>query len=520
MATTRTPEQEAARKKLLDTGKYETYINSAGNEDIRLKPSYQTATATTQQPAVQPVATKSTTDMLLESLIGKLTQQNQNKVDFNNYLSNWKPDMSQQQYVDTAVNAATAAQNTAYDNSVAAIRQRVANILSGLNTQMASLPEKYRGAYEQNNQNAYDQAEAIKQIMARRGLLTSGVDVGNQKQTQNTYNAAEQGITAQMNADKTDLMNQINQANTNAEMDISAAEQARQNAIAEAQSQAVREYIDYVNSQKQFAADNYWRGAEYDLNSQKIYNDLLGMAANYSLGRQELSEDARQFNESLRENARQFAESQGLEYDRLSQQDKQFYDNLAQEQKQFESKMEQDSKQFAASMGYNYARLKEDGRQFDARLGYDTEALAQEFQLATAQMTNSLAIARLGNGYKEDGSGLSEKWNEEYKMWKADYELELKSFDTSKQAYYTQEADRVSSGVASLMGQFEAALKNKNDTASAGRIGNQIVSLIKTSGMPESAKIEYYKTIINAANSAGVKIRMPLTMSEMNRFKD
>lgn len=53
MAQTRTAEQEAARARLLATGKYETYTNAAGRTDIRLKKEYQT-NPTPTTPPTQP----------------------------------------------------------------------------------------------------------------------------------------------------------------------------------------------------------------------------------------------------------------------------------------------------------------------------------------------------------------------------------------------------------------------------------------------------------------------------------
>ena len=89
--------------------------------------------------------------------------------------------MSQQQYLDNVTNAATAAQNTVYDNTTSSIKQRLANILTQYNGQLAGLPNQYKPLYEENTQNAYNQDQSVKQTMARLGLLNSGVDVGNQK---------------------------------------------------------------------------------------------------------------------------------------------------------------------------------------------------------------------------------------------------------------------------------------------------------------------------------------------------
>jgi hypothetical protein len=67
----RTPEQEAARTKLLDTGRYEEYINAAGQKDIRLKGAWQApavpATPATQVPSRTPTTTSPTGQVGLRS---------------------------------------------------------------------------------------------------------------------------------------------------------------------------------------------------------------------------------------------------------------------------------------------------------------------------------------------------------------------------------------------------------------------------------------------------------------------
>ena len=80
-----------------------------------------------------------------------MLSQEQKQVNFNDYLSSWKPDMSQQEYVDLAVNNTTAAQNTAYDNIAIAIQKRLANQLGGYNNQLADLPGQYKPIYEQKH---------------------------------------------------------------------------------------------------------------------------------------------------------------------------------------------------------------------------------------------------------------------------------------------------------------------------------------------------------------------------------
>ena len=61
MAKTRTAEQEAARARLLATGKYETYTDATGKTDIRLKKEYQTKPTPTTPPAQPEVGLPSYT---------------------------------------------------------------------------------------------------------------------------------------------------------------------------------------------------------------------------------------------------------------------------------------------------------------------------------------------------------------------------------------------------------------------------------------------------------------------------
>jgi hypothetical protein len=63
MAQTITPEMQAARDKLLATGKYETYTNAAGGTNLRLKTAFQTnpVVAPTSTPAATPAVTSTAT---------------------------------------------------------------------------------------------------------------------------------------------------------------------------------------------------------------------------------------------------------------------------------------------------------------------------------------------------------------------------------------------------------------------------------------------------------------------------
>lgn len=63
---TRTPEQDAARQRLLNTGKYELYTNPAGQTDIRLKKEYQKPVSTT--PAAQAPAPVTQTSSVAPSI--------------------------------------------------------------------------------------------------------------------------------------------------------------------------------------------------------------------------------------------------------------------------------------------------------------------------------------------------------------------------------------------------------------------------------------------------------------------
>jgi hypothetical protein len=81
----RTPEQDAARKKLLETGRYEEYINDIGQADVRLKGASQTAsTSQNTQPQINNAAItaldnvspqRQKTNQLVDSLLGSYNTQ-------------------------------------------------------------------------------------------------------------------------------------------------------------------------------------------------------------------------------------------------------------------------------------------------------------------------------------------------------------------------------------------------------------------------------------------------------------
>ena len=498
VTSTPDPDRELARKirdGVIPTNEIDGRVKALGSGI-----AYTPAPVVQQQipvpaPVVAPV---STTDILIQSLLGKLLGQEQNKADFGSYMSTWKPGMSQNEYVNTAANAIGAAENTKYDNNTASIKQRVANILSGLNNKMATLPGKYQGAYDANTQNAYDQSENIKLIMARRGLLTSGIDVGNQKQTENTYNASAQGITAQLNADKTDLTNQMNMANSDAESEITAAERERQNAIASGKASAQRDYIDYIDKQKQFASDNFWKGANYNLDAQKVQSDLIGMAGNYSQGQQQLSQDAQQFNAKIQQDAQQFAASNDLDWANLNSSEKQFYTKLAQEQTQFTSQMTQDATQFAATQGYNYNKLKQDGRQFDVQMGYNYAELSAQNIRAANSLANSLATANISAGMTADGKWTA-KFEEEKRQFDEGYKLQLRDMDLKTKDFYQRENDRVDG----MLGQLLDVHFTTTDETKKRELASQIIASVKSSSLQESTKNEKYKMI---SEITGVRI--------------
>jgi len=68
MAQTITPEMQAARDKLLATGKYETYTNASGGADIRLKTAFQANPVAT--PIATPTATPAVTSTATTANIG------------------------------------------------------------------------------------------------------------------------------------------------------------------------------------------------------------------------------------------------------------------------------------------------------------------------------------------------------------------------------------------------------------------------------------------------------------------
>lgn len=420
---------------------------------------------------------KAQQDAITKMLQDQLNAQKQAQVDFNSYISGWSPDMSSQQYVDLAGNATQAAENTKYDNNIAVLKNKLSNVLAQLNGRLTVLPNEYKDEYANNEQSKYNALESVKSILAKRGLLNSGVDVGNQMQQTNKYDTLRQGIDLDLQGAKNNVNTDITTAKNDYESGVASADMERSNIVAQNKAKAAQDYIDYAQKQKQFAADNFWKGADYKLSSDKVNNDLLGQIANYSTNAQQLNQQAQQFQIEISQKASEFATSQGLEYNKLSQQDKQFYDGLAQDQKQFESKAKQASDQFAAQLGLDSAKLKEDGRQFDAKLGYDYESLKSENTRASNQISTQLALAKI------DSDTASSKLTEEKRQFDAELKNHTKELDLNTQQFVQKENDRLDKAMYDYLSDYKTA-----DDTQKRSIAVQIVGMINSSNLPESIK--------------------------------
>lgn len=446
------------------------YASAMTNEDF-LK---QLGFGATPAPAVPVVNIPTTQD----AFAGATTPDQQRAIAqaaFDNYLKNWKPDISKEQFVTDARNVGTTAANLKYDSVMADLKQRVANIINQYSTQLGNVDNNYSSVYQENAQNSYDAKEAVRRKLARAGMLNSGVDVGNTQQVMNTTNMAKQKIDLQKQGEKDTLNNNITDTNRNLEMDLNQATQEKGNFLANVEAQAAQDYMNYMNQQKQFMADNYWKGANYAIDSTKVNNDLVGMKANYGLESAKLSQSASQFATSLQQ-----------KYDEMAQQGGQFTQEMALKNKelavqnaQFYDKLKQEADNFKSSLKLDERKLEEDKRQFDDNLGFQRDKMGADLNLGYAQVSASLSNSIL------DANTANARLSEEMRQFNSEFEMKQTEMGMAKDSWIQKENARVDEAIINL-------------AKSGGQYQSSIPGIISSSNLPDSVKQAKLKMIQEA----------------------
>lgn len=119
----------------------------------------------------------------------------------------------------------------ARNSAIAAIMQRL-NTLKGMyGTQMEDLDEEYQKLINQNEVQRYKSKGAIREALANRGQLDSGLGRQEQLYLDTKYGNQTSNLKAQKQKAKQDIQNLINQAIAEAEADKAETNNAYNNAL-------------------------------------------------------------------------------------------------------------------------------------------------------------------------------------------------------------------------------------------------------------------------------------------------
>lgn len=369
---------------------------------------------------------------------------------FDSYMKNFNPGMSQDEFVSKAMDTGNAAASLKYDATIADLKKRVANIIANNQTQLQNLDNTYKPAYENNQQDAYDSKENVRRILAKRGMLGSGIQIGAEQQADNVADKARQNIDLSKASTTNELNSAITGANNDFETDLASLEAQKNDYLAQVRAQAAQDYQTYVDKQKQTATDNFYKNLNYESNQDALKQGLLGTLSQYDLGLKGInSSDTQAANK--------------LKFD---------YANLKATQEQA-----------AKELGFKYTELDSKNQQFDKSLGLETQKLREQTKLGYAELANKMETARLDFGIAKQKLGMEMK----------QYDLALKELTAKTNAQdkeiYVAENSRVDSAIGKLLEMAEA------DVVDRTKAGQTLASIIYSSGLTDAMKAEKKKMI-------------------------
>lgn len=403
----------------------------------------------------------------MQSTENNYTPTATNNNDYSNYApetpQSYEPQYSTQNIIDMITKNANQQYNAQADN----LRGRVANIIAQFTQQLGGVDAQYQQAYQQNEQSKYQSNEAMKEVLARAGLLGSGVQIGNLKQNEMNYNMSNQAIDLQKQAQKDKLGNQITNTQRDLEYELNKMVGNRDSYINEQTLGEMRRTDD-------IGRDEYWKQYEANLKRQEVINDMTKFDKMYSLQeRQQLFAeesfikqfdlDARKFNE-LQD---QFAKTFGLEEQKFSRSAHEFNE-----------------------------QMKAENDRFDRQMGFNEQVHADNMKIERQKLNVSIANA-----------------NRDYELAQKRLEQEMREYDDSLVNLATRNAVEESR-------RIDEAIIYAIERLSPVEAEKYINGLINTSQLSSSMKTEKFKMINNALEDIKGKDTKQSGLSERIANKD
>lgn len=344
------------------------------------------------------------------------------------------------------LNLITQNANLQYKAQANTLRNRVADIIAKYTGQLGQVDSQYQQMYQQNEQSKYQTNEKLKEVLARAGLLGSGIEIGNIKQNEMNYNMARQNIDLQKQMTKDELMNQITGTERDLEYNLNQLANQRDAMINQAM-------IDEMRRADDVARDEYWK--QYEAN----------------LRRAQLGLEQEQSREQLEWQKESFQKQLDYNYEALNQEYEKFMKEYNLKQSEFEFQQKKWTEELA-----------EQARQFDESLGWNKESFAIEMQYKNAELAQAWRIAQMNNATERER--IKANLQLEREQFAKEFELALKELGLKKEQGWIDENNSLDAKI------FKALEEGRDDAF--------IISLIDTSRLPFTAKEAKKRMIINS----------------------
>ena len=355
------------------------------------------------------------------------------------------------------INLITQNANLQYEAQANTLRNRVADIIAKYTGQLGQVDSQYQQMYQQNELSKYQTNERLKEILARAGLLGSGIEIGNIKQNEMNYNMARQNIDLQKQMTKDELMNQITGLERDLEYNLNQLANQRDAMI----NQAI---IDEMHRADDVARDEYWR--QYEANLRRAQ---LGLEQEQS--REQLDWQKESFQQQLDWHKESFQLRLDYDYEALNKEYEKFMKQYNLELSKFEFEQKKWTEQLA-----------EQARQFDETLGWDKESFAIQMRYRNAELAQAWRIALMNNETKREE--IRARLQIEREEFASEFEIALRELGLKEKQTWIDENNSLDAKI------FKALEEGRDDEF--------IIALIDTSRLPFTAKEAKKRMIINS----------------------
>lgn len=213
--------------------------------------------------------------------------------------------MSQDEYMGNQSKLARAGAGK-FDSQMSTAKQNVAQLLARNNRALKNVDSQYEGAYRANDQAKFQAAEQLKANLARRGLLGSGIEMGNQIINESQYAQQRMDVDLQKQNQIDQINNTMEEAQVGLDYDLQRTQQERDNFMLQREAEAMQGYDAYEKEAYDRGFNEFNTNRDFDLrdedqthrhNMDEKHYELA--EKEYLLNVKELDASIDQFNQSL-----------------------------------------------------------------------------------------------------------------------------------------------------------------------------------------------------------------------------